>query len=156
MSPKPQPYINTRSDQPVRFLGSWTLVRSGRENTNGAFCLVEQVIRGGFASPYHVHRREDEAFYVLEGKIAVIADGKWIHAGPGDYVFGPRDVPHGFKAPGDTPARVLVVCAPAGFDQFVLEMSEPEGTPPTPPDMAKLMALASKYGIEILGPLPEE
>src|SRR5262249_40920688 len=114
MSPKPQPYINTRSDQPVRFLGSWTLVRSCRENTNGAFCLVEQVIPGGFASPYHVHRREDEAFYVLEGKIAVIADGKWIHAGPGDYVFGPRDVPHGFKVLVYAPARVPVLCAPSG------------------------------------------
>jgi quercetin dioxygenase-like cupin family protein len=156
MSPKLQPYTNARSDHSVRFLDAWTVVRSGEENTNGAFCLIEQVIPAGFASPYHVHRREDEAFYVLEGKIAVVADGKWIHAGPGDYVFGPRDVPHGFKVPDDAPARILILCAPAGFDQFVLEMSEPEGTPAAPPDLAKLIAVAAKYGIEILGPLPEE
>ncbi len=53
---------------------------------------------------------------------------------------------------------MLLLCAPGGFEQFVLELSEPEpapGVPPAPPDMAKLMTVAAKYGIDILGPLPE-
>jgi hypothetical protein len=73
-------------------------------------------------------------------------------ARPGTYVFGPREIPHGFKVLGDAPARMLLLCAPGGFAQFVVEMSEPM---PAPPDIAKLMALAAKYHIDILGPLPE-
>ena len=109
----------------------------------------------GFATPYHMHHLEDEAFYVLEGELAFICDDKWLHAGPGTYVFGPREIPHGFKVVGNAPARMLLLCAPAGFERFVLEMSEPDAAPPAPPDMAKLMTLAAKYEIDILGPLPD-
>jgi ketosteroid isomerase-like protein len=114
---------------------------------------VENVMPPGFASPYHVHHLEDEAFYVLEGEMAFVCDGKWTAAGPGTYVFGPRDLPHGFKVLGDAPARMLLLCTPSGFEQFVVEMSEPA---PAPPDMAKLMAVAAKYSVDILGPLPEQ
>ena len=110
----------------------------------------------GFASPYHVHHLEDEAFYVLEGEMAFICDGNWIKGGPGAYVFGPREVPHGFRVIGRTPARMLLMCAPAGFEHFVLEMGEDLTSPAAPPDMTKLVALAAKYKIDILGPLPEE
>jgi hypothetical protein len=54
---------------------------------------------------------------------------------------------------GDAQARMLLLCTPGGFTEFVVEMSEPA---PAPPDMAKLMALAAKYSIDILGPLPEQ
>jgi ketosteroid isomerase-like protein len=107
----------------------------------------------GFASPYHTHHLEDEAFYVLEGEMAFVCDGNWTLAGPSTYVFGPRNIPHGFKVLGDAPARMLLLCTPGGFDQFVVEMSEPT---PAPPDMAKLMAVAAKYRVDILGPLPEQ
>jgi steroid delta-isomerase-like uncharacterized protein len=110
----------------------------------------------GFASPYHTHHREDEAFYVLEGEMAFVSDGKWLKGGPGTYVFGPREIAHGFKVIGSAPARMLLLCSPAGFEQFVLEMSEPFMSPPAPPDMAKLIALAAKYHIDIHGPLPEQ
>jgi quercetin dioxygenase-like cupin family protein len=110
----------------------------------------------GFASPYHTHHLEDEAFYVLEGEIAFVCDGQWIQAGPGAYVFGPREIPHGFKVAGAAPARMLLLCAPAGFERFVLEMGEDLTSPPAPPDMSKLTTLAAKYKIDILGPLPEQ
>ena len=55
---------------------------------------------------------------------------------------------------GSHPARMLLLCAPAGFERFVLELSVPFNDF-TPPDMAKLMAVAAKYKIDILGPLPE-
>ena len=155
-----QPILNTRHDAPFRFLGVPTAMLATSETTNGAFGLVEHwMIPPGFASPYHVHHREDEAFYVLEGDIAFVCDGKWLTAGAGAYVFGPRNVPHGFKTLGDTPARLLLLCAPAGFEKFVLDLGEPEpapGVPPTPTDMAKLVATAAKYNIDVLGPLPDE
>jgi quercetin dioxygenase-like cupin family protein len=132
-------------------------MRSTGETTNGAFGLMEHwSMPPGFATPYHLHHLEDEAFYILEGEIAFICDGKWLPAGPGTYVFGPREIPHGFKVVGNAPARMLLLCAPAGFERFVLEMSEPDAAPPAPPDMAKLMTLAAKYKIDILGPLPEQ
>jgi quercetin dioxygenase-like cupin family protein len=157
IAPALQPYINTREDAAFRFLGIPTLMRSTSETTNGAFCLLEQwTMPPGFGSPYHIHHREDEAFYVLEGEIAFVCDGKWMQAGPGTYVFGPREIPHGFKVIGTAPARMLVMCAPAGFEGFVLELAEDLTSPPAPPDMAKLMAVAAKYEIDILGPLPED
>jgi quercetin dioxygenase-like cupin family protein len=147
-----QPYSNTSEEPPVYFLGLPTILRATAQTTNGAFGLVEHVMPPGFASPYHTHRLEDEAFYVLEGQMAFVCDGKWTVAGPGTFVFGPRYVPHGFKVLGDSTARMLLLCTPGDFAQFVLEMSEPM---PAPPDMAKLVALAGKYSVDIHGPLPE-
>jgi len=127
------------------------------ETTNGAFALMEQwQMPVGFASPYHTHHREDESFYVLEGEMAFVCGGKWLKAGPGSFVYGPREIAHGFKVIGHSPARMLILCAPAGFERFVLQQTTPITEPPSPPDMGKLMMLAEKYGIDIHGPLPDE
>ena len=147
-----QPFVNTTAEPPLYFLGLPTYLRATGQATNGAFGLVESVMPPGFASPYHTHHREDEAFYVVEGEMAFVCDGQWTLASPGTFVYGPRNLPHGFTVLGDAPARMLLLCTPAGFDQFVVELSEPA---PAPPDMAKLMAVAATYHIDILGPLPE-
>lgn len=155
-----QVHVNTREDPAIWFLGMPTIIRATGETTNGAFGLIEHLtMPPGFASPYHLHHLEDEAFYVLEGQIAFVCGGRWLRAGAGTYVFGPREIPHGFRVEGDTPARMLLMCVPAGFEKFVLEMSEPVTdlrSPPPAPDMTKLMTLAGQYRIDILGPLPEE
>jgi quercetin dioxygenase-like cupin family protein len=159
IAPQTQPYLNTREEAAIRFLGLPTLIRATAEMTNGAFGLAEHwSMPPGFASPYHTHHLEDEAFYVLEGTLAVVCGGEWMTAGPGAFVFGPREIPHGFKVVGDTPVRMLLLCSPGGFEKFILELSEPAnvGAPPSPPDMGKLMATAAKYHIDILGPLPEQ
>jgi len=148
-----QPHVNTIDEPPIYFLGLPTILRATGQTTNGAFGLVENLMPPGFASPYHTHHLEDEAFYVLEGEMAFVIAGKWTIAGPGTYLFGPRDMPHGFKVVGDAPARLLLLCSPGGFEQFVVEMSGPA---PAPPDMTKLLAVAAKYSIDILGPLPEQ
>jgi mannose-6-phosphate isomerase-like protein (cupin superfamily) len=150
-------FSSTREDAAFRFLGVPTLMRATAETTNGAFGLMEHwEMPVGFASPYHTHHREDESFYVLEGEMAFVCGGKWLKAGPGTFVYGPREIPHGFKVVGNSPARMLLMCNPAGFEGFVLEQTTPIAEPPSPPDMAKLMTLAAKYGIDIHGPLPEE
>jgi len=142
------------------FLGTLTYVKATSEMTRGAYGLVEQVIPAGFASPYHVHRVEDEAFYVFEGQVSFVFSGRWLKVGPGAFVFGPRDIPHGFKVEGTEPAKLMILVTPGGFERFVAEMSEPASTaalpPPSPPDMQKLITVAAKYKIEILGPLPQE
>jgi hypothetical protein len=91
---------------------------------------------------------------VLEGEVAFVCGGEWLEAGPGTFVYGPRDIAHGFKVIGDRPVRMLVMCTPAGFERFVLDQATPIAEPPSPPDMERLMALAERHGIEIHGPLP--
>jgi Cupin domain len=85
--------------------------------------------------------------------MAFVCGGNWVRAKAGTFVFGPRGIAHGFKVVGDTPARMLLLCTPGGFEQFVVDLSEPA---PAPPDMAKLVTVAAKYKIDIHGPLPEE
>ncbi len=109
----------------------------------------------GFATPYHTHHNEDESFYVVEGEVEFICAGQWLKAGPGTFVFGPRGVAHGFKITA-AGTRMLIMCNPAGFEGFVTAQATPIGEPPSPPDFAKLMEFAAKYGIDIHGPLPEE
>ena len=136
------------------FLGERTWVRAAGAQTGGALGLVEQVVTPGFASPFHVHRGEDEAFYVLEGQVRFVgADGSRV-LGPGGVAFLPRGVPHGFRVEGEAPARILLIATPAGFASFVDGLCEP-APPAGPPDMAALMAAAARHEIEILGPLPE-
>ena len=148
-----QPHVSLATDPYMYFLGFPTRLRATRETTNGAFGLVESwMMPPGFASPYHTHRVEDEAFYLLEGQMAFVCGGEWTVAGPGTFVFGPRNIPHGFKVVGDAPARLLLLCTPGGFEQFVLELSD---AAPAPPDMAKLVEVAAKFQIEIHGQLPD-
>jgi hypothetical protein len=63
-------------------------------------------------------------------------------------------VPHGFEVVGSTEARMLAITTPSGFEAFVEELSDPV-PPSAPPDMATLIQMAQRYGLEILGPLPE-
>lgn len=151
-----KPFLNTREDQAFRFLGVPTLIRSTAEKTNETLGLIEHwEMPVGFGTPYHTHHREDESFYILEGEVAFICDGKWLKAGPGTFVYGPREIPHGFKVIGNSLAKLLVICTPGGFERFILEQATPITEPPAPPDMAKLMMLAEKYRIDIHGPLPD-
>jgi quercetin dioxygenase-like cupin family protein len=151
-----QPCLNTREDAGYRFLGVPTLTRATGETTNGAFGTIEHwEMPVGFGTPYHTHHREDECFYVLDGNVAFVSNGEWLKAGPGAFVYGPREIAHGFKTIGDRPARMLVMCTPAGFERFVLDQATPIAEPPSSPDMGRLMVLAERHGIEIHGPLPE-
>ena len=143
--------------QAIWFLDTLTFVKATGEQTGGAFGLIEQILPAGSGSPYHMHHNEDEIFYIIQGEVTFISGDRVIKAAAGSYVFLPRNIAHGFRT--DTPTRLLLQTIPAGFEQFVIEMSEPAkelALPPAgPPDMEKLMKLAAKYNLDILGPLPE-
>src|SRR5215467_2149063 len=135
-----QPYLNTREDAAYPFLGVPTLTRATGETKDGAFGMIEHwEMPVGFASPYHTHHREDESFYVLDGEVAFVCGGEWLKAGPGAFVYGPRDIAHGFKAIGEWPVRMLLMCTPAGFERFVLDQATAITEPASAPDMARLM-----------------
>lgn len=114
--------------------------------------------------PLHVHHNEDEAFYVLEGEMTFYVGEETIKAGPGSFLFGPKDVPHTYTVESG-PARLLFLLTPAGFEGLIRETSEPAKslTLPTPPEkppdeaeMEELMAIAARYGNEIVGPPPNQ
>ena len=119
--------------------------------------VTEQTAPRGSGSPLHVHHNQDEWFYVLEGELTIWVDGETHVAPAGSFVFGPRDIPHTFIVSSEQ-ARFLLVTEPAGFENFVRALAEPAQQlvipPPAtePPDMARMIALAAEYGIEILGP----
>jgi quercetin dioxygenase-like cupin family protein len=139
------------------FLGSLVTIKSSAETTGGIVGVTENLSPRGGGSPLHVHRREDEWFYVLEGELTLWVGGEIIVARAGAFAFGPRDVPHTFEVTSDE-ARFLLVVEPAGFEGFVRQVGEPAAElripppPEGPPDMEKLGAAAAEYGIEILGP----
>jgi quercetin dioxygenase-like cupin family protein len=154
-----QPYALAREEgQAVWFLGTLVIVKATNEQTGGAFGLIDNVMPAGFASPYHMHRNEDESFYVLEGEMTFYVGDERVKVGAGAFVYGPRGVPHGFEVEGTAPARMLLQNYPAGFEGFPVEVGEPAkelALPPAePPEMERLMAIAANYDVEILGPLP--
>ena len=154
-----EPYILTReAGQSIWFLGTLMTLKATGEQSNGAYGLIEQVLPPGFASPLHVHHREDEAFYLLEGEATFTCGEQTMKAKPGSYIFFPRDIPHWFCIQGNQPARLLQFNFPAGLENFFVEVGEPAPELTLPPagplDVEKLTSTAVKYDIEILGPPP--
>jgi quercetin dioxygenase-like cupin family protein len=157
-----RPYANHRDEgEKLSFFGSLTWIKATSEQTGGALGLIEHIVPPGASSPWHVHHNADESFYILEGEIRFIVgeEHQRITAGAGTFVFGPRNIPHGFKNDSTAPARMLLQTTPGGFEQFVLALAEPAPVSgfgqAGPPDMEKLLAEAAKQSIDILGPFPE-
>ena len=139
------------------FLGCLATVKAGTESTAGRVAVIEHLAPRGSGSPLHVHHREDEWFYVLDGELTFWVGGQVINGTAGSFVYGPRGIPHTFAVSSDT-ARFLLVAEPAGFENFMRAVAEPATelvipVPATePPDVEAMSRLAAEYGIEILGP----
>jgi len=138
------------------WLGALAVIKATAADTGGLLTIVEMTEPPGAEAPLHVHRREDEAFYVLEGSLTVQVGDQQFELSAGDYAFGPRDVPHRFTV-GDDGCRMLFICVPGGFEKLVREMSEPAHSrkvPPPPdeePDWEQVAAVAAANGCELLG-----
>ena len=123
------------------------------QDTDGQFSLLDIVIRQGFEPPPHVHQREDEAYYILEGTLTFTVGEHTFAAQPGDMVFLPRGVQHAFQL--TTPqARALVWINPAGLEAAFREFGEPAQeltlppVPAGPPDVARMLAIFGQYGMK--------
>lgn len=139
------------------FLGILATVKASRETTGGRVAVIEHLAPQGSGSPLHLHRNEDEWFYVTEGALTFWVGGRVIEAPAGSFVYGPRGIPHTFTV-NSREARFLLVAEPAGFEGFMRSLAEPAMAltlPPAtvqPPAPERMMAAAAEYGIEILGP----
>jgi mannose-6-phosphate isomerase-like protein (cupin superfamily) len=135
-------------------LGDLWITHLAGEETEDRFSLLETLWAPAFPAPLHVHRDADELYFVLEGELSVYLPGRVVRRGKGGWVYCPRGVPHTYVVTSATPARLLYVGSPAGFEHFVAAAGEPARDltlPPGTPDIARAIALAPKYGIEILG-----
>jgi mannose-6-phosphate isomerase-like protein (cupin superfamily) len=122
----------------VRFM-AWA------EETGGGFSMVEHPIASrAMAAPWHMHTREDEYSYVLEGRMGALLGDDEVYADIGDFVFKPRDQWHTFWNAGDEPCRILEIISPGGFEHMFREMGELMSAP----DPEKLPDFSERYGIQ--------
>jgi mannose-6-phosphate isomerase-like protein (cupin superfamily) len=114
--------------------------------SEGRFSLVEHpIIPRGLAAPVHVHWREDEFSFVIEGRWGFQLGSEVVYGEPGDLVYKPRDVWHTFWNATDGPARLLEIISPAGFEQIFVELAD---LLRTDPENVEANALGAKYGVE--------
>lgn len=135
--------------------GALMKVKARSDDTGGALGVVEGSFYEGFGPPLHVHSREDEALYVIDGQIRFRQGDHEFVAGPGTWVWGPRGVAHAFKVESET-ARVLVVVTPGGFERMFEEGGVSLQESPEPPvdeyDPAAATAISQRFGFEVVGP----
>ncbi len=124
-------------------------------STGGAYALFDSLVLPGGGPPPHIHHREAESFYVLEGEFEFLAGERWIKAAPGSFVHVPKGSLHTLKNAGESVGRLLTLVVPAGLDRFFEEAGEPGtdiSSPPGLPDVEKLLETAARYGIEFPPP----
>jgi mannose-6-phosphate isomerase-like protein (cupin superfamily) len=140
----------SRSGEPRRVFGETIFVKVSSADTTGTFEVVEEITPPQGGPPLHLHKREEEWLYVVEGKFLFQINGQETQASVGDSVFLPRGVPHTFQNVSNLPGRLLGVVAPGGLEHFFRALAQicAEG----PPAATVLSPLFGKYGLELLGP----
>jgi mannose-6-phosphate isomerase-like protein (cupin superfamily) len=128
--------------------GATILVRAPAEATGGAFALFEEV-PPLVDTPAHVHAREDELFYVLDGDHVIRVGEREHPVGPGGLVFAPRGIPHAQRRVVPGHGRMLVLVAPGGFEGFFRELAAAHEAGTLGPDA--YAAASERYGITWLG-----
>ena len=136
---------------PIWFINDLVEVYAGGEHT-----VLEMVAPPGDQPPLHVHNESEEGFYLLEGEVTFWAGADERRLGPGDFVLGPKGVPHTYLVTSETPARFIVTSSTGEFAAFVQAYGVPAERPglpePAAPDVERLGRLAAEHGIDLLGP----
>lgn len=148
--------MNSRQDR-FWWQSSLMEIKARADDTGGALRSLEGTFyEERYGPPLHVHTREDEVMYVLEGRIRFgVGDDEFV-AGPGAWVWQPRGVPHSFKVESKS-ARALIIFTPAGTERMFEEGGVPADESAEPPqqqeyDVEAVVALSKKYGIDVVGP----
>ena len=148
-------YVPPGEGRSFWLLGELFTVKAVGEDTGGEFAFAEAI------TPPHIHHREDETFWVLEGEFEFLVGEETMRAPAGSFVHAPKDIAHTYKNVGTTPGRYVATIRPAGLEEFFLEVSDPAEDPSAPPPthgeevIERILAVAPKYGLEILPP-PEQ
>jgi mannose-6-phosphate isomerase-like protein (cupin superfamily) len=139
-----------RADEGSHFsvFGSAMTYKATTEDTGGAFSLALETTPPQGGLPLHIHRREDEAMYILEGEYEIECGDQIFRAGAGTFVFLPRNVSNRYQNLGNTPAKFLHITSPGGFEQVVQETSLLMSG--GHPDMQKVKDVARDHGIDFI------
>jgi quercetin dioxygenase-like cupin family protein len=155
-----KPYHLVNGEGPALWhFGGLVSFKATSDNTHGQLWLQEVTGCRGYASPLHRHTLEDEAFYILEGELSIHIGNDMSTAGPGDFLWAPRDIAHAFCVESDQ-ARFLAMSTASQFDKFFFATGEPALTMNLPPladgspDIDTLVAALARHGVEMIGPPP--
>src|SRR6266705_1952892 len=142
--------VGPGQDEALWFNGGLAVLRATGDQTEGRYAVLELLAPKGFASPLHMHRKEDELFVVLSGEVRVQHGEAVTEAVAGSVIYGPRGVAHAFHV-DSAEARLLLLFGPAGVEGFFRECGKPArslGLPPSDeqfPDRQALMEIAGRY-----------
>ncbi len=147
--------LTSGSGESVWSLGGRFTVKLSEVESEGHFALIEALAFRSTEPPLHIHHNEDEAWYVLDGRITFRVGDEVLEAPGGSFVFAPKGIPHAFTVDIE-PTRVLVFASPAGFERFALELGEPATIDEPPAGLAVpapeiLGPVAERFGIEVVG-----
>ena len=134
----------------------YTFKVTGKQ-TNGAFTVIDQIVQPQSGPPPHIHHREDEAFYVIEGRFSFTCGDKQSVLEAGSFAYIPKGTLHTFKNIEGQQGRLLVIITPAGLEEFFYSIgthADDLTAPPAfdPSVIEKLMQLAKDYQMEIILP----
>jgi len=115
------------------------IIKATKEDTGGAYSMLEVNVTGG-GPPQHIHKAEEEGFYVLEGEVNIKIGDRTIVGTAGSFVVIPRGTVHTFWNAGSKPSKLLVIFSPPGFEQFFFEAGDED------------VDIGEKYNIEVVGP----
>jgi len=131
------------------------------EETGEAYTLCEVIVAPGGGAPTHRHNGLNESFYVQDGEIEFQLDDRTFVATAGTFLHSPKGQLHRFTNTTATPAKMLVLTTPAGFEKFMAEVGKAVngeitlGASLSPEELDKILTTAPKYGIEIVPPPSE-
>jgi quercetin dioxygenase-like cupin family protein len=140
------------------WFGALAEIKATAADTGGRMTIVEVTEHPGAEAPLHVHHRDDEGFWILEGDVTFEVGDQTIEASAGDYVFGPRGIPHRFTV-GDRVCRMLFILVPGGIEDVIIATSEPAPSRTLPPpsdeeptaeEIEGLKAVVKEHGYELL------
>ena len=134
-------------------LGNFAMsVKVSAEETGSAFTLLEAAEPPGFGPPMHIHHDAAEAFYVLEGEYLMFIEDREFRCPAGSFVYIPSGLRHGFRV-GGVPSRKLNLYSPAAMVGYFDELNAAITSGAA--DDTELDAIARRYGMEVVGPVPE-
>ena len=154
-----KPLVVHKNEGEARWwFGALAELKATAGDTGGQMTIVEVTEHPDAEAPLHVHHREDEGFWILEGEVTFDVGDMTIEASAGDYVFAPRDIPHRFTV-GNDGCRMLFILVPGGIEDFLRKTSEPARSrtlpppaekEPDPAEIDRLKEIAAEHGGELL------
>jgi quercetin dioxygenase-like cupin family protein len=129
----PAPFVSTPEDAPAYWQADsyWRILAAG-DQTFGDYSLIDEFIPAGGGPPPHVHERQNEGFYILDGEVTFQIDTELVTARPGTFLSIPPGTPHAFRVISDT-ARVLNFYTPGSFDDQISILGTPATQATVPP-----------------------